>query len=289
MNKFVRMLCASFLFIAGISVCLARETIPMTLEKSGIYTIPCEVNGLKLRFIFDTGAADVHLSLVEAAFMLKNGYIDADDFLGTGMYSMADGSIAENAKVNIKSIKIGSKIIENVTACISSNIEASLLLGQSAIRKLGPYSIEGSYLIIGDKENSFNNHSSRDSVLYNKKGIVVPANYSGKGKKVYSDGDVVEASFKNGLEYGTGKYSSKDGKFWYEGTFDHGEANGKGKMYRNTGLYEGQFVNGKIEGKGKVTYDNGNVYEYSTPPFQTSDVYFLVNACAPFRRQNNRQ
>ena len=28
---------------------------------------------------------------------------------------------------------------------------------------------------------------------------------------------------------------------------------------------------------------------YSTPPFQTSDVYFLVNACAPFRRQNNRQ
>ena len=40
--------------------------------------------------------------------------------------------------------------------------------------------------------------------------------------------------------------------------------------------------------KRKFTYA-GEVDKYSTPPFQTSDVYFLVNACAPFRRQNNRQ
>ena len=66
----------SFLFLlCTISIIpvsmIAEDRIPMSLEKSGIYTIPCEVNGLKLRFVFDTGASDVHLSLVEAAFMLK--------------------------------------------------------------------------------------------------------------------------------------------------------------------------------------------------------------------------
>ena len=254
--------------IAFIAICvttIAQERIPMTLEKSGIYTIPCEVNGLKLRFVFDTGAADVHLSLVEAAFMLKNGYIDEDDFMGTGTYSMADGSISENAMVNLKTIKIGNTIIHNVQACVSSKIDASLLLGQSAIKKLGNYSINDSYLVLNGRTNSTvitptSKVSSRDSIIYDLKGNVVSSTYTGKGKKVYSTGAVVEATFKNGLEYGYGKYTSKDGSYWYKGNFDHGEGNGKGKMLLNGALYEGTFVDSKREGKGKIIYENGDTY-----------------------------
>lgn len=255
-----------FFILIVISVdMIAQERIPMTLEESGIYTIPCEVNGLKLKFVFDTGAADVHLSLVEAAFMLKNGYIDEDDFLGTGTYSMADGSISENAMVNLKTIKIGNTTIHNVQACVSSKIDASLLLGQSAIKKLGDYSINGSYLVLNGGASSpeitpTSNVSSIDSIIYDLKGNVVSSTYTGKGKKVYSTGSVVEAKFKNGLEYGYGKYTSKDGSFWYEGNFDHGEGNGKGKMFVNGVLYEGTFVDSKWEGKGKVVYENGDTY-----------------------------
>ena len=89
-----------FLLVLFFSVLLntifAQQRIPMQLEPSGIYTIPCEVNGLKLRFIFDTGASDVHLSLLDAAFMIKNGYIKKEDFIGKDSYFMADGSISEN-------------------------------------------------------------------------------------------------------------------------------------------------------------------------------------------------
>lgn len=151
--------------ILGQSVLFAQERIPMTLEKSGIYTIPCEVNGLRLNFVFDTGASAVHISLIEAAFMLKNGYITEDDFIGTGNYSMADGSIAENALINLKSIKIGNTVINNVTACVSSNINASLLLGQSAIQKLGKYAIEGNYLVL---YNSRSESHSDNTVLDNQ-------------------------------------------------------------------------------------------------------------------------
>lgn len=153
-----------FFVILGQSMSFAQERIPMKLEKSGIYTIPCEVNGLKLSFVFDTGASAVHISLIEAAFMLKNGYITEDDFIGTGNYSMADGSIAENALINLKSIKIGNTVINNVTACVSSNINASLLLGQSAIQKLGKYAIDGNYLILyNSRGESYSDNTAFDN------------------------------------------------------------------------------------------------------------------------------
>ena len=140
------------LFIWGLAIIqlgiFAQQRIPMHLENSGIYTIPCEVNGLKLRFVFDTGASDVHLSLLDAAFMLKNGYISKDDFIGKTSYSMADGSISENAVVNIKEIKIGNLCINDVRASVSSKLNASLLLGQSAIQKIGKYTIDDDYLIL---------------------------------------------------------------------------------------------------------------------------------------------
>ena len=249
-----------FFILIAISVdMIAQERIPMTLEESGIYTIPCEVNGLKLKFVFDTGAADVHLSLVEAAFMLKNGYIDEDDFLGTGTYSMADGSISENAMVNLKTIKIGNTTIHNVQACVSSKIDASLLLGQSAIQKLGKYSIDGSYLLLY-KSDSDNLGFTRDSVIYDVKGKVVASNFTGKGKKVYSDGYVVETKFKNGLEYGKGKWYSTRSDFRYEGEFANGEPNGKGVMHVDGNVYEGNFVNGYFYGQGKIKYKNGMTY-----------------------------
>ena len=60
----------------------AQEEIKMIKGSNGLYTIPCEVNGLRLRFILDTGASAVSLSLTEAEFMLKNGYLKKNDILG---------------------------------------------------------------------------------------------------------------------------------------------------------------------------------------------------------------
>lgn len=167
----------------------AQERVPMTLEKSGIYTIPCEVNGLKLRFVFDTGAADVHISLIEAAFMYKNGYITDDDFIGAGKYSMADGFVAENAIVNLKKIKIGSKTITNVTACVSSNIDASLLLGQSAIKKLGNYSIEGSTLVLNGSTTSSQYSSSTSVTSASSSNGYVDNSYNSTHNRNYSYDD----------------------------------------------------------------------------------------------------
>ena len=261
MHILSRLFISLLLFVIATPFAIAQERIPMTLEESGIYTVPCEVNGLKLRFVFDTGASEVHLSLIEAAFMLKNGYIEKDDFIGKGEYSMADGTIEDNSIVNLKEIKIGNVVIKNVTACISSNVKASLLLGQSAIRKLGPYRINGDFLIL-------DNHSIKDLNGFRKltdalgneyNGFVSNGVYEGQGKMLYTNGKTYEGEWSLGKRNGYGVLKRKNGDIEYEGEWKEDKKHGRGTSYGILGnKYVGNFANDSKFGKGIYYTSDGD-------------------------------
>jgi clan AA aspartic protease (TIGR02281 family) len=121
-------------------------------KKNGVYLVPCTVNGLKLKFIFDTGAGDVSISLSEAVFMIKNGYMKEEDLIGSEYYRIANGDVAEGTKIVIRKLEIGNKTLYNVEALIVHNLSAPLLLGQSAIQRFGKFSIDYSTntLVLGD-------------------------------------------------------------------------------------------------------------------------------------------
>jgi clan AA aspartic protease (TIGR02281 family) len=144
--------------LLSINLVSAKEVIDMKKE-SGVYTIPCEVNGLKLRFIFDTGASVVSISLTEVSFMLKNGYLDADDIIGTTDVAVANGSVDENYIINIKSLKIGSVTLKDVRAVVSNGLDAPLLLGQTVLDKLGHWSFRNSQLILNDYDGDDSEYS----------------------------------------------------------------------------------------------------------------------------------
>ena len=116
---------------------LFSQTVIKMKRDGGISIIPCKVNGLNLDFIFDTGASNVSLSMTEATFMLKNGYLSERDILGTNKFSDATGEISEGVIINLKEIEIAGLKLYNVKASIVTNNKAPLLLGQSAIGKLG--------------------------------------------------------------------------------------------------------------------------------------------------------
>ncbi|MCQ2287430.1 MAG: retroviral-like aspartic protease family protein [Bacteroidales bacterium] len=131
-----------------------RIGIKMTKD-GGVYTLPCLVNGVKMNFVFDTGASNVCISLTEALFLYKNGYIDDKDFGNETKSLVADGSVTTGMKLKIRTIEIGGIVLKNVDAIVSSSIEAPLLLGQSAIRKLGKIEMTGdSLFIIGKFDHS---------------------------------------------------------------------------------------------------------------------------------------
>jgi clan AA aspartic protease (TIGR02281 family) len=120
----------------------SSKVIQMTKMPGGTYEIPCKVNGLPLKFIFDTGASDVSISLTEALFMLKNGYLKEEDIIGTQYYSIANGDIAEGTTIRIKKLEFGGVTLYNVDASIVHELQAPLLLGQSAISRLGKIQID---------------------------------------------------------------------------------------------------------------------------------------------------
>jgi len=111
-------------------------------EESGVYWIPIEVNDVPMRFIFDTGASDITMSSAEAVFLYKQGKLKDDDFIGVQQYQIADGSISEGAVILLRSVKIGNKTLRNVKASVVDNMQAPLLLGQSALNKFGKISID---------------------------------------------------------------------------------------------------------------------------------------------------
>lgn len=118
------------------------KIIQMNKMPGGTYEIPCKVNGLALKFIFDTGASDVSISLTEALFMLKNGYLSEDDIIGTQYYSIANGEIAEGTTIRIRKLEFGGLTLYDVDASIVHELKAPLLLGQSAISRLGKIQID---------------------------------------------------------------------------------------------------------------------------------------------------
>lgn len=111
-------------------------------HQGGTFEIPCEVNGLPLQMLFDTGASSVTLSSVEANFMLKNDYLSAKDLGGKEYYRIADGGITEGTLVTLREVKIGDFVLKNVKASVVSSQKAPILLGQSVMERFGTITID---------------------------------------------------------------------------------------------------------------------------------------------------
>lgn len=125
------------------SVAYDEVTEEVSFTKDGtMCKVKCSINGLPLHFIFDTGASVVSISSVEASFMFKNDYLSKSDIVGTGQFINANGEISEGAIINLREVKFGECVLENVKASVVRNQSAPLLLGQSVLSKLGKIQID---------------------------------------------------------------------------------------------------------------------------------------------------
>jgi antitoxin component YwqK of YwqJK toxin-antitoxin module len=127
--------------------------VSMTRE-GGVYKLPVELNGvLKIDFILDSGASELSISPDVALTLLKTGTIKDSDWLPGAYYRFADGSSAKSKRFVLKSIKIGDRLITNISCSISNSINSPMLLGQNVLSKFGKYTIDnkGQVLILENK------------------------------------------------------------------------------------------------------------------------------------------
>lgn len=121
------------------SVSQSRNTIK--LKKQGdLFLIPITINdALKIDFLFDTGASDVFISPEILLTLMRMNSIEKSDLVGSRKYSFANGK-SEVCKVyNLRSLKIGTRVVKNVQCAVANTIISDMLLGQSFLKRLGGY------------------------------------------------------------------------------------------------------------------------------------------------------
>jgi aspartyl protease family protein len=118
-----------------------RNVIRMESE-NGVRYVWVEINGLKLRFIFDTGASSICISPAEVAVLFRQGTLTQEDVISSEYFQDATGRISVGTKINLRSIKIGTFYLTNVEATVIDNVDAPLLLGQSVLENFGSIEID---------------------------------------------------------------------------------------------------------------------------------------------------
>lgn len=114
------------------------------IEQNGVKLIDVMVNQkITVKMVLDSGCSTTLISMAEANYLYEKGDITQDDILGITQSQIADGSLMENMVINLRELTIGGKIVcTNVTAVVSANTQAPLLLGNEILNRVPSYSVD---------------------------------------------------------------------------------------------------------------------------------------------------
>lgn len=113
-------------------------------KQGGTYTVPVMINNaITLDFMVDSGASDVSIPEDVVTTLMRARTIRDEDFIGDRTYVLADGSRVRSKAFRIQSLKVGERVLENVTGSMAS-AKGSLLLGQSFLGRFKSWSIDNS-------------------------------------------------------------------------------------------------------------------------------------------------
>ena len=124
-----------------------RNVLKMELQ-NGVRFVWIEINGIRLRFIFDTGASSICISPAEATVLYRQGTLSDDDIIDKEYFQDATGKISEGTKINLRTVKVGNITLKNVSATVIDNVDAPLLLGQSVLENFGNIEIDNNNSLI---------------------------------------------------------------------------------------------------------------------------------------------
>jgi gag-polyprotein putative aspartyl protease len=150
-------------FVLWRTAALSETIVPM-ISDGGTFRVPVTINDeLTLKFVIDSGAADVSVPADVVMTLLRTGTIADTDFLGKQTYRLADGSTIPSQQFVIRSLKVGDKTLENVVGSIAP-VAGGLLLGQSFLSRLDKWSIDNQRheLILGPPPNNDAESSSAE-------------------------------------------------------------------------------------------------------------------------------
>jgi clan AA aspartic protease (TIGR02281 family) len=119
-------------------------TVPMKKD-GGVYVVPVSVNGaIIVDCIVDSGASDVNIPADAFEDMVRQGLVDDSDYLGTRVYTLANGASERGRIVRIRALKVGNVVVHNVTASVGAD-DSTALLGQSFLERFRSWSLDNAH------------------------------------------------------------------------------------------------------------------------------------------------
>jgi clan AA aspartic protease (TIGR02281 family) len=119
------------------------------LEKRGSsYYVPVRINDtITLPFLLDTGAGDLAIPADVARTLIRAGALKSGDLIGKRSYQIANGSEEVSPLVRIGEVRVGERVVRNVTAGITP-ANGEPLLGQSFLSKFGTLTVDYKRLVL---------------------------------------------------------------------------------------------------------------------------------------------
>lgn len=123
------------------SLSAKKVRVPFQRTSSNLIKIQVSMNGVPLNMIWDSGASLTCISAHTLKTLALEGKVTLDDYLGSIVSSIADGSSVEDAVFHIHEIYIQGKDnqylrVTDLAVAVSANDEAPLLLGQDVMKQL---------------------------------------------------------------------------------------------------------------------------------------------------------
>jgi aspartyl protease family protein len=106
-------------------------------KNSEMFTTDVTFNDtIKISCLVDSGASSCNITPDILLVLVRAGTIRKQHFLESVTYRLADGSKEECKIVIIDKMLIKGRVIRNVECSVSNNLNAPILIGQSALSKL---------------------------------------------------------------------------------------------------------------------------------------------------------
>jgi clan AA aspartic protease (TIGR02281 family) len=112
------------------------------VDDRGSLQVPVVINGkASFNFTIDSGATDVCIPANIFYSLVNDGTVSQRDYLDKRVYKLADGTRQYAQRFRIRTLRVGSLEMSNVTASVVP-AAGSLLLGQSFLSRLKSWSID---------------------------------------------------------------------------------------------------------------------------------------------------
>lgn len=109
---------------------------------SGLYHLNATLNDVDGKFIFDTGASGIVVNGDFFNKMVNQGKINQADYKGPVQSIIADGSVVQGSRYNIRDLQAGNLMLNNVEITVMPQRNAGMLIGQTFLAKFGKVTLD---------------------------------------------------------------------------------------------------------------------------------------------------